>query len=266
MKKIGLVAGEGSLPIEFVKSAQEKGDKVVVYAIKGMASHELDNIADRVYWVSVEEIKKFIFLLIKERIRKLALLGKVNKSVVFRRQEKGKEPLPFIGKTNDKADYSLLEDITKKLKMIGVEVIKGTDYLEHLLAEKGILGQTLPDERIKNDIAFGIDVARRMANMDIGQTVIVKDKTIVAVEAMEGTDATIKRAKQLAGEGCVMVKMSRLNQDMRWDIPTVGSNTMLALISNKFSALAIESGKMFLVDKEKTIEMADSEGLVIEAI
>ncbi len=266
MKKVGLIAGGGTLPLEFVRSARRLGVAVVVFAIQDMASPRLEEEADKVYRLNVGQYKKFAFLLLKERIRRLALLGKVDKDVIYRSGTYDEEARNAMKELRDKKDYSILEEITRHLGRFGVEVIDGTRYLSHLLPEKGVLSRTLPDERVEQDIAFGYEAARKLAGMDIGQTVVIKDKTVVAVEAMEGTDRTIARAGSVAGSGCVMVKVSRPDQDMRWDVPTVGPDTVAALAKGAFSALAIESGRMFLLEKEKLLQMADSAGIVVKAI
>ena len=261
MAKIGLIAGGGELPVEFAKEAAKKGERIVVFAIKEVASPELDKEADKVYWLKMDQYMKLLFLLARERVRELAFLGKVYKNVIY--DDVYREELKNL---RDKKDTSVFEEINARLTKLGITVIEGTRYLEHLLPEKGILGSTAPDERITGDIALGYETAKKMADMDIGQTVIVKDRSVVAVEAMEGTDAAIKRAASIAGEGCVMVKVSRTQQDMRWDIPTVGPETMAKLAENKFSALAIESGKMFLVGKEEFLKRADENSIVVEAV
>ena len=266
MDKVALIAGGGTLPLEFIRSAKKAGDKVVVFALNKMASPELDKEADKIYWLDFGQYAKFALLLVKERIRKVAFIGKVDKSVVY--DEKGQDKYTREGlKTlKDKKDYSILGEITRRLKQVGIEVIDGKKYLEHLLAEEGILGATVPDRRIEEDIEFGFETAKKLAGMDIGQMVAVKNKTIVAVEAMEGTDATIERAGSIAGEGCVMVKVSRPQQDMRWDVPTVGPLTIEKLAENKFSALAIESGRMYLLEKDKFIDIADSSNIAVKAL
>jgi DUF1009 family protein len=266
MDKVGLVAGGGALPIEFVRSARRQGDQVVVFAINKMASPELDGEADIIYWLGTGQYAKFVLLLLKERIRKIALVGKVDKSVIYRGNELDDVSRKALKGVRDKKDYSILEEATRRLNQLGVEVIDGMKYLSHLLPEKGLLGEATPDGRIEEDVKFGYEAAKKLSGMDIGQTVIVKDKAIVAVEAMEGTDPTIDRAGAIAGKGCVMVKVSRPDQDMRWDVPTVGPETMDRLVKNEFSAVAIESGKMFLVEREKFIKMADKNGIVAQAL
>jgi len=266
MKKIGLIAGGGTLPLEFVRAVKKTGDSVVVFALVGMASPEIENEADKVYWLKIGQFAKFIFLLLKERIRDLAMLGKVSKNVIYQTETHDATGRDLLKKVKDKKDYSLLKEITRRLKHIGVEVVDAKRYLTHLSPGRGLLTRTAPNKAIGLDIRFGYDAARRLADMDIGQTVVVKGQTIVALEAMEGTDSTIERAADIAGPGCVMVKVSRTRQDMRWDVPTVGPATMERIIKGKYSAIAIESGSMFLLEKEKFIQMADEAGIIIEVI
>jgi len=265
MKRTGLIAGGGKLPLEFVKQAKARGEKIVVFALIDMASKEIEKDADKVYWLKIGQYTKFAFLLVKERIRRLALVGKVDKNMIFK-EKIDKEAETSLEKLKDRKDYSILEEITRHLKKLGVEVIDGMEYLSHLLPQKGILSLAHPDEAIRGDIEFGYGLAKELAGMDVGQTVIVKNKTVVAVEAMEGTDAVIERARTLAGAGCVMVKVSRPNQDLRWDVPTVGAETMKKLTENSFSALALESSKMFLVDKEEMVALANAYKVVLEVL
>ena len=266
MRRIGLVAGKGSLPVDFARSAREKGERVIVFALKDSADPRLEEIADKVYRMELTQYKRFFFLLIKERVRRLVMLGKIEKSVMYEPGTIDKRYSRDLKKLSDRKDYSILAEITKRLRRIGVSVVDALEYLPHLLPKKGTLTSSPPDSRIKGDIEFGYGIARKLAGMDIGQTVIIKNRVVVAVEAMEGTDAALERAASLAGEGCVMVKTGRPDQDMRWDVPVVGPDTVKKLADNRFSALAIESGKMFVVDMDKVKQEADRAGIVIEVL
>jgi hypothetical protein len=267
MSKIGLVAGGGMLPVEFARAVKEKGDKAVVYALKDMASPVLEEIADKIYWLGLDQYKLFIFYLIKERIRKIALLGKFEKNLIYEKDRIKDETVnTSIKKLGDRKDYSILEEATRHLARFGVTVIPGGDYLSHLIPEKGVLGAVEPSEEILADINFAFDTAKKVSGMDIGQTVIVKHKAVVAVEAMEGTDRTIARASSVAGKGCVMVKVSRPEQDSRWDVPVVGADTIKVLAEHGFSALALESGSMYLVDRASSIDIANRNGIAIVAL
>ncbi len=266
MAKVGLIAGGGQLPLEFVRYAKRAGDKVIVFAIEDMAGPDVGKDADRVYWLNIGQFQKFFFLLIRNRIRKVAFLGKVDKNVIYKKKTADITTRDTLDKSKNKNDYAILEEISKRLAFFGIEVIDSMRYLRHLLPEKGVLSKTSPDQAVEEDITFGFDVAKKLAGMDIGQTLVVKDKTVVAVEAMEGTDETIRRAGAIAGEGCVMVKVSRPHQDFRWDVPTVGPGTMKRLVEAGFSALAIESERMFFVERDKCMEIADSAEIVVKAL
>lgn len=266
MRRIGLVAGKGSLPVDFARSAGEKGERVIVFALKDVADPRLEEIADKVYRMELTQYKRFLFLLIKERVRNLVMLGKFEKTSMYDESGLDKRYSRDLKKLSDRKDYSILEEITKRLGRIGVKVVDALAYLPHLLPEKGTLTCSGPDGRTKGDIEFGYGIARKLAGMDIGQTVIIKNRVVVAVEAMEGTDAALERAASLAGDGCVMIKTARPDQDMRWDVPVVGPDTVKKLAENHFSALAIESGKMFVVDMDNVKQEADRAGLVIEVL
>lgn len=263
MERIGLVAGGGVLPIEFIRSVRERGDDVIVFAVKNMASAELNNEVKKIYWMDIGQYTQFMFLLLTNRIKRLAFLGKIKKDVIFDKARYDEKSAKIMSRLKDKKDYSIMNEGARRLGMIGVEVIDTTAYLAHLLPERGVLGKVLPDEQVKSDIEFGYDIAKKIAGMDIGQTIVVKDTSVVAVEAMEGTDPTIERANGIAGKGCVMVKVSRPHQDMRWDIPTVGPETMKRLAENGYKALAIESGRMYLLEKNEFLKLADEAGIAV---
>lgn len=265
MKKIGLIAGSGTLPVEFARSARKRGEKVIVFAVKGMTSPLLDEEVDKIYWLDFGQYAKFVFFLLKERVNRLALLGKFRKEAIYRDMY-DKERQDFFKTMENKEDYTLLEGVTKRLGKLGVKVIDPSGYLSHIIPGKGVLTRHVPDAKLEEDIEFGYAAAKKLSGMDIGQAVVVKGKTVVAVEAMEGTDATIERGRRIAGDGCVAVKVSRPDQDMRWDTPTVGPVTMENLAANNFKALAIESGKMYLLEKEKLLEIADSKGIIVKVL
>jgi len=263
MERIGLIAGEGQLPVIFAQEARKKGVKVIGFGIKGMASPDLAGACDRIHWLGIDQIKKFFFLLLAERIKNIAMLGKVSKAVIYNSEKKDGYKLDLLKKSEDKKDYAILEKITAELEKRGIKVINSTDYLEPLLPEKGVLTKQIPSDRENDDIKFGFKIAKEIAGLDIGQTVVVKDKNVVSVEAMEGTDSTVKRSKDLSVEDFTVVKVSRPKQDMRWDVPVVGPDTVKLIAEYKGKILAIEAQRMFLVEKEKCLEIADNNGMSI---
>jgi len=266
MERIGLIAGGGELPIFFANEARKRGAKIIGFAIKEMALPEFDKACDRCHRLSIWQVKKFIFLLLAERIKKIAMLGKVDKSVIYSRTEKDEEAVKILEGSSDRSDYGLLDKITKEFSKLGIEVINGMEYLSDLVPEKGILTKNFPTDSEYEDINFGVRIAREIARLDIGQTVVVKNKAVVTVEAMEGTDDTINRAADICGNGFTVAKVSRPKQDMRWDVPVVGPSTIELIAVKGGKALAIEEKRMFLVDKESSIRIADQNGISIVAV
>ena len=266
MERIGLIAGGGKLPVIFAEEARKKGAKIIGFAIKGMALPELDKACDRIHKFSIGEVKKFIFLLIAERIKKIVMLGKVDKSIIFSNVERDDEAEQFLKETESKSDYSLLDKLTSELEKRRMQVIDSAGYLADLFPPKGVLTKRELSEKEKEDVLFGFKAAKDIARLDIGQTVVVKDKNIVSVEAMEGTDRTIERASGLCGSGFSVVKVSRPDQDMRWDVPVAGEDTIRLIVKYGGSVLAIEEKKMFLVDRESCIRLADASNISIVVV
>ena len=266
MERIGLIAGGGRLPVIFAKEARKRGVKVIGFAIKEMASPDFDKACDRVHRLGIGHTKKFFFLLLAERIKKIAMLGKVDKSIIYSEVDKDKKALKALDEAKDKNDYSILEKITSEIEKTGVKVISGIEYLSDILPSKGVLTKREPSEKEQEDISFGLERAREIARLDIGQAIVVKDKAVVAVEALEGTDRAIERAAELCGPGFSVIKVSRPEQDMRWDVPVVGPKTISLIAEKKGAALALEEKKMFLLDKDTCAEMANLKGISIVVV
>lgn len=266
MSKVGIIAGSGAMPLEFIKAAKRREETVVLFALEGMASKDLEQSADKTYWMHIGQIAKFGFLFMKERIRHVALLGKVEKNVIYQDNHQDEAYKDGWKKLKNKKDYSILNAITNGLSRVGVDVIDTSKYLCDLYPGEGVLTGASSDEDLDKNIAFGAPIAKKLADMDIGQTIVVKDEAVVAVEAMEGTDVTIDRAGEIAGEGCVMIKMSRPNQDMRWDVPAVGPGTMEKLIDKKYRALVLDREKLYLMEKDKFLSMADGAGITVVGV
>ncbi len=267
MEKIGLVAGQGELPIIFSRAAKQRGDSVIAFCLKGVTDEGISGHVDKVHWFDWGELQKAIFVLATERIRKVVMLGKVKKDVLFKEDvkldEKARE---LLKKAGDRKDYSILKGVSNALKVIGVEIMDPSPYLKELVPSKGLLTSRKPTKEESEDMEYGRSVAKELSRFDIGQTVVIKNKTIIAMEAVEGTDETIKRAGSLCKGGFVVVKVSRPNQDMRFDIPLVGLQTVRTLIDAGGSALALEENKTFLMDREEIIKLADEKGVSIVVI
>lgn len=267
MARIGLVAGAGELPVIFAKKAKEKGDTVIAIGLKGVTSDELLKYVEKVHWFEWGDLKKAMFLAVTERLRKISLLGKIKKEILFKDSNKfDEESKKIVKAAGGKKDYAILKAIANLIKTVGIEIIDPTPYLEELVPSKGILTKRQPTQSEKDDIDYGREVASGLAHFDIGQTVIVKDRTVIALEAAEGTDDTIRRAGSLTGGAFTVVKMARPDQDARFDIPLVGPDTLKVIIENKGSVLALQEKKTFLMNKAESISLADSNGISIVVV
>lgn len=267
MNKIALIAGEGKFPLLFAQSAKMKGVFVTGFAFLKITDKKLKKYVDEIFWLNIGELNKLLELFKQNRIEKAIMAGKIPKVVLFNpgfKKDAGINSL--LDKVVDKKDNSLLIAMADKLKERGIELLDSTTFLFHLLAISGTFTQREPTSSEWEDIYFGRELAKRMGDLDIGQTVVVKDKAILAIEAIEGTDAAIRRGGKLAQKGAVVVKMSSPRQDMRFDIPTVGPQTMRSLIKAKARVLAIEAGKTLIIDKQEVIKLADKKGIAVVAI
>ena len=259
MERIGLVAGGGKLPVIFANEAKKRGAKIVAFGVEGITAPDFGEFVDKLHWIDPAnfKIQKFAFLLIAERIRKIVLVGKIDKSLIFGKFGKNKDVSSVLTTAKDNMDYSILEEVTKRLAAVGVHVTDAIEYLKDLMPEKGVLTKRQPTAEESEDIKFGVKMAKEIARLDIGQTIIVKNKSVVAVEAVESTDDTIKRGGTISGGDFIVIKVARPRQDMRWDVPLVGLDTLETMLSSGGKVLAIESEKMFFIEKEKVVKEAD---------
>ncbi len=266
MKKVGLIAGSGKFPLLFAQNAVKNNCKVYTIALKEETNPDIEKYSHKVKWVHLGEFKKAIMFFVLHMVKHLVMAGKVEKKKIFTDIDKDEEMQDFMNSIKDKRDNTLLAGIINKVEKLGFKFIDSTTFLKEYMSREGVMTKREPDEREKKDIAIGFKLAKEMSGQEIGQTVIVKDTVILAIEAIEGTDEAIKRAAAWGGPGAVVVKVSRPNQDMRFDVPVVGESTIDVLIENKISALAIEADKMLFLDKEAVIAKADEAGIAIIGI
>lgn len=267
MSRIGLVAGEGKLPIVFARVAKETGDTVIAFGLKGVTNPELERHVHKLHWLEWGKWAKAVMLVSVERIKGIVMLGKLNKEMVFK-DDAGldEEAKNILEKLGDKKDYAILNEVGKILGKLGVEILDSTTYLKGLIPSEGLLTKRGPTRAEWDDINYAKRIAKELSGFDIGQTVVVKDKTVIAVEAMEGTDQTIARAGGLVRGGFVVVKVARPNQDMRFDVPLAGSDTLEVLIKAGGHVLALEAGKTLIIDRERVVELANEKDVSVVAI
>ncbi len=267
MSKIGLLAGNGNLPIKFANMAIQQGVEVVAIAITDEADVEtLNQSLASVYEISAGQLEQIIQTLQKEGITELVMLGKVTKELLYQGIDLDQKFSSLLNKLKEKNDDAIMLAIVEELKKSGINVIDQTKFIESLLPQVGILTNKKPAQKLLADMKFGFKMAKEIGALDIGQTVVVKDKAVIAVEAIEGTDQAILRGGQLGREEVVVAKVSKPQQDLRFDIPTIGLDTLDRLIKVKAKGLVIEAKKTFIVNQKEVLNKAEEAGIVIVAM
>jgi DUF1009 family protein len=267
MKKIGLIAGNRKFPLLFSQGAKHRGCYIVAVAIKGETSRGLRKLVDKIYWIGLDEFSKMFEIFKSEGITEITMAGQISPRRLFSKEiYKDARLKDLLLRVKDKRADTIFRAIAQELKKSGFELLDSTIFLDEFLPGKGTLTRKEPGLDAWEDVRFGLELAKQVAYLDIGQTVAVKHKAIVAVEALEGTDNLIKRAGWLTRGGATIVKVSKPKQDMRFDIPVVGLNTVNNLVRAGASCLAIEAGKTLFIDKEKSVRLADKKGICIVAV
>lgn len=266
MEKIGLIAGNRRFPILFSRAAKERNYYVVAVAIKGDTSVELGKLVDKIYWLGIGEFSKMFEIFKNEGITNIVMAGQISPRRLFSKEINKDTTLKnLLVSLKDKKADTIFGGIADKLKESGFELVDSTLFIKDHLPKKGVLTNKEPVSVVWEDIYFGLGLAKQIAYLDIGQTVAVKNKAIVAVEALEGTDNLIKRAGRIA-KGVTIVKVSKPNQDMRFDIPVVGLNTTKNLIKAGAVCLAIEAEKTLFIDRQKSIDLANKKDIAIVSV
>jgi len=266
IERIGLITGKGKFPMVLCRAAKEQKVNVVVIAIKDELNADLEKYAEKIYSVELGQGRKLIEILKKEDLQYAMMAGKIKKTTLFKQTFKMDDVARSVLKnTIDKRDDTILGAIANRLKKEGIHVLDSTKFLKRLLAKKGVYTRKKPSRTQKEDIDFGFKMAKAIGNLDIGQTVVVKEKAVMAVEAIEGTDEAIIRAGSLSHD-TVVVKSAKPNQDMRFDVPTVGLSTIKSMKKANAGILAIEANKTLVLEKEEMIKEADEAGICIVAV
>lgn len=262
----GLIAGNGRFPMLVLEGARNQGIEMAVIALKEEASSELASSAKRLHWVSLGELSKAIDLMHQEGVTQAVMAGQVKHSKIFSSIRPDWKLAKLLFSLPRKNTDALIGAIARVLEDEGIRLVDSTMFLKPLLPEVGVLTRRAPDQREAADIQYGLSLARRIAAMDIGQTVVISDRACVAVEAMEGTDETVDRAARIAnGKPLVVVKVSKPGQDMRFDVPVIGLPTIEHMKSAGATALALDAGRTLLFDRVQLIAQADASGIAIQA-
>ena len=265
MDKIGLIAGSGNFPLLLAREASRRGVEVVAVGIKGETYSELEGMVERFYWTKLGQFTKLIRYLKSEDVNQIVMAGQIKHVQIFNQLALDLKALSLFKKLKDKKADTILKGVVEAFEDEGIKVLPSNIFLSHLMPDKGILTKTGPSKDEEKDISFGTQIAKGIAGLDIGQTVVVKNKSVVAVEAMEGTDETIRRGGNIGGKGIVVVKVSKPNQDIRFDIPVIGLKTVQIMLEAGASALAIDAQNCLFFDQEEALTIANEHNICILA-
>jgi DUF1009 family protein len=265
-ERIGLIAGNGRFPIIFADNAKKLGYHVSAVAHEGETEPELAGHVDRIHWIKIGQLSKLIKAFKEDKVHQAVMLGGIKKTHMFTTLRPDLRTLAMATRLALRKDDDILRELAKELEGEGITICESTFGLEGILAEEGTLTTRVPSEKEWDDIRYGWDVAHDIGRLDIGQCVVIKDCVVVAVEAVEGTDGAIKRGGDLAKDGAVVVKRSKPQQDLRFDLPAVGPRTIEVMASVKASVLAIEAGRTVLLDREIVLAKARAARIAIVGI
>jgi len=262
---VGLIAGEGELPAILVHAMRARALDIVAIALSEPIYRQLQPLVQRLHCFSAGQGNKIIEALQREGVRDLVLIGKVSKDVLFRRWRFDSRAWRILRRAKSFQDDVLLTEIIRELESEGMRVVEQSHFLPELCPKEGVLTHRRPTRREWQDIEYGFSAARSVGKLGIGQTIVVKHGTILAVEAMEGTDGAIIRGCRLAHECAVVVKVSRPGQDIRVDMPTVGMTTLQVMREGHATVLAIEAGKTLMLGGKEFPRLADAAGISVVA-
>lgn len=265
-QKIGIIAGGGQFPLLFIEAAQKAGRKVMVVAHRGETDQRVAEAADEVIWIRLGQLGKLISWFKNEGVGETVFLGTITKTQIFRDIRPDLKALSLWNKIDSKQDDAILRAIARVLEDEGIAVLESTLYLRELLFPQGVLTRKKPNKKQRKDIEFGWYHARAIGKLDIGQCVVVRDCTVVAVEAIEGTDEAIKRGGALAREKAVVVKVKKPGQDFRFDLPATGAKTIQSLDSVKGAVLAVEAEQALLFDHDEMVKLANAAGIIVVGV
>jgi DUF1009 family protein len=263
---LGLIAGQGAFPLTVARSARSRGQKLVCVALRDMADPEIESVVDDVTWIHLGEAATGIAALRQAGVSEAVMAGKVPKHVLYGdelRLDGNAERV--MSALRDRRDDTILLAIADFLARAGIRLLPQWSLSPELLAGPGPLGAHAPTPAQRADIAFGFPIAKKIGELDIGQTVVVKDRAVLAVEAIEGTDLAIRRAGSIAAGGCV-VKVAKPQQDARFDVPAIGPATVESILAANAQVLAFEAQATIVLEREEIVALADSHGLVIVGI
>ena len=265
--KVGLIAGSGRFPLIFAQNAREVGVRVIAVAHRGETAEEIEQFVEQVTWIRVGQLGKIIRTFRKAEVRNAVMAGGIRKVRLFSNFRPDPRGLALLARMRSRDDDQLLRGVAGELEREGIHVLESTLFLERIIpAEAGVLTRTQPSAKQWKDVRLGIPMVKSLGRMGIGQTLVLKEGVILAVEAIEGTDAAIRRGGEIVEGSVVVVKMSKPQQDLRFDVPAVGPRTIEVLKEVGGGVLAVERRRSILLDKETLLAAADDAGIAVVAV
>lgn len=262
---IGLIAGNGAFPLLFTEAAHKQGHPVIAVCHRDETLPAIEAAADKVVWIKVGELGKIISVFKEAGIRRAAMAGGINRVRLFGGVKLDLRGAALLARLRSTKDDVIMRGIADELGREDIVVVSSVIFMEDYMAPEGVLTISRPLEEEQEDIAVGVAALQAISAQDIGQLVVVRDGVIVAVEAVEGSDAAIRRGGELAGKGTVVVKCAKATQDLRFDVPTVGVKTMESLIAARSRLLAVEAGRCLILERERVIELANANSICLMA-
>ena len=264
--RYGLIAGNGKFPFLVAEGARRAGVSLAVAAIKEETDPAIETVAERVTWVGIGQLGRMIRFFKREGVEKAIMAGQVKHVQIFSGALPDLRMLKMLVSLPRRNTDALIGGVAAELAREGIELIDSTYFLQDHLPQEGVLTRRAPDERERGDIEYGLEVAREIARLDLGQTIVVRARACVAVEAMEGTDATVRRAGTLAKGRLTVVKVAKPTQDMRFDVPVVGVPTVETMAEAGATCLCITAGKTLIFDREEMLALANRRRIAIVAM
>lgn len=261
--RIGIIAGSGEFPFLVLEEAKKLGYACVVAGIRGEAEPGLEKKVQLFEWVDVGDVVGLVSFFKRVGVDEAVFAGRIDRRIIFKKEKYNETSFRLLAQSEDKSPSELVKTIIDYITWEGIQIKDPTPFISACFCQEGILSQAASSSEVEEDIAFGWKIAKKIADLDIGQTVIIKDKAVVAVEGMEGTDEAIRRGGTLAGDGVVAVKVSRSFQDPRIDLPAVGLNTIKSLVEVRGRALCFEAAKVPFFQRDKAIALADANGISV---
>jgi UDP-2,3-diacylglucosamine hydrolase len=266
VKKLGLIAGNGKFPVIFAREAKVAGYALVAVAHRGETLAEIGDVVDDVTWIYVGQLGKIIRTFQRAGVTEAVMAGGIRKVKLFGHFRPDLRGARFLARVKGRDDDALLRGVADELADEGIRIVDSTFCLSQMIPGAGVLTKRIPSPAHWEDIRYGFRIAKEIGRLGIGQTVVVKNRVVVAVEAVEGTDDTIQRGGRLAKSGYVVVKVSKPEQDLRFDVPAIGLETIQSIHDAGGAVLAVEAGKTIFLEKQMLLQKAEACGVSVVAI